>query len=54
MILDEVDIRIYWKADKDPDILSFESEDSAKVSFDKIVKGIADGEKIVRVLDTCD
>ena len=48
-MLDEEDIRVYWDANKDPDILSFDDEHSAKVEFDKIIKGIADGEKIVKV-----
>lgn len=53
-MLDEVDIRVYWDANKDPDILSFDDEEASQVAFDKIVKGIVDGEKIVRVSDPAD
>jgi len=50
IMLDGVDIRIYWDANKDPDLLSFEDENTAKIEFDKIVQEIAKCEKIVKVL----
>lgn len=49
IMLDGVDIRIYWDANKDPDLLSFEDENTAKIEFDKIVQEIAKCEKIVNV-----
>jgi len=49
IMLDGVDIRIYWDANKDPDLLSFEDENTAKIEFDKIVQEIAKCEKIVKV-----